>query len=570
MRAARRRLAGLVGLLVVLVLGACSTVPTSSPTVQITQAAARPTDEVGIEPLPPEEGATPDEVVRGFIDATASTVHGHPVARQFLAPAAAKSWSDEAGITVISTPSAVTTDVGAVSFTAQLVGTVDTAGVFTVATQRSYSRTFTLQQVRKQWRILDPPDGLVMLEPDFERLYDQRNAYFIDPTGQRLVPDPRYLITGQSQPTTLVQRLIDGASPALADPVVKDPLAGAQLRRAVTVTSRAATVDLTGIGNQPATVLSEICAQIVWSLDQLALRSVEVLVDGQPVDIDGVPLVQTTSDWESFDPAATPVSAVGHYIDGGALKTVDGKPAPGPAGTGGYGIAAAAVSADQHSGDLATMAATTSNGGGATLLVGPYGGALGQVAAGNSFTAPTVSATRPEFWVVRDGATVLRVAAGGQPQNVDATSLTGLGAVQSLRLSPDGTRAAVIVDGTLYVATVVRSDDGGVALRAPQPIAPSLTLVSDVAWDTSASLLVLAGDGSQDRTVPYTVSVDGFGLEDIATSGLPSQPTAIGAAPGQPTLVIAHGTVWQQSGGTWATLLRGQEPVPGSAPFYPL
>ena len=565
----RRGLVALVGLLAALALGACSTVPTSSPTVQITQAAARPTDEVGIEPLPPEQGATPDEVVRGFIDAAASTAHGHPVARKFLNGAAAKSWSDEAGITVISTPSAVTTDVGTVSLTAQLVGTVDTAGVFTVATQRSYVRTFTLQQVRKQWRIVDPPDGLVMLEPDFERLYDERDAFFVDWTGQRVVPDPRYLITGQSQPTTIVQRLIDGASPALADGV-KNPLAGAQLRRAVTVTARAATVDLTGIGNQPVPVLSEICAQIVWSLDEMALPSVEVLVDGQPVDIDGVPAVQTTGDWASFDPDASPAGAVGHYVDAGAVRTVDGKAIPGPAGAGAYGVTAAAVSADERSGDLSTMAATTTNGGGATLLVGPYGGDLAPVVTGASFTAPTVSATRPEFWVVRDGATVLRVAAGGQPQDVDAPSLAGLGRIQSLRLSPDGTRAAVVVDGTLYVATVVRADDGGVALRPPQAIAPSLTQVSDVAWDTSGTLLALAGDAGQDRMVPYSVRVDGFALENVATTGLPGQPTAVAASPGRPPLVTAGSTVWQQSGGSWGTLLRGQEPLPGSAPFYPL
>ena len=62
-------------------LAACSTVPSSSATVQITQAAERPSDDVGIEPLPPEAGATPEEIVRGFINAAASTLAGHPVAR---------------------------------------------------------------------------------------------------------------------------------------------------------------------------------------------------------------------------------------------------------------------------------------------------------------------------------------------------------------------------------------------------------------------------------------------------------------------------------------------------------
>lgn len=556
-------------LVAVLLLGACSTVPTSSPTVQITQAPARQSTVVGIEPLPPERGATPDEIVRGFIDAAASTVRGHPVARQFLTPEAAASWSDEAGITVITDSAAVTTDTGTVSVTSTLIGTVDTHGALTVGTQRAFTRSFTLQQVQKQWRITNPPDGLLLLEPDFERLYDYRSAFFVDPTGRRVVADPRYLITGQAQPNALVQRLLDGPSRVLADGV-RNPLQGAQLRRAVTVTPRAVTVDLTGIGNPPAPVLSEICAQLVWTLDQLSLHNVEVLVDGQAVDLSGVPTLQTTGDWSSFDPEMAPAGAAGHYIDGGGLRTVDGKPVKGPAGTGAYGLTAAAVAADDRTGDPASVAATAGGAGGPTLLVGNYGGDLTPVLTGGSLTAPTVAATRPEFWVVRDGAAVVRVTVGGQPQGVDVPALAGLGRVQSLRLSPDGVRAAIVVDGTLYIATVVRSEDGAVSLRNLQNIAPSLTLVADAAWASSASLMALAGDAGQDRMVPYTLRVDGFGLSLVSTAGLPSQPTAIGEAPGRPPLVSAGGTIWQQSGGTWSTLIRGQEPLPGRAPFYPL
>jgi hypothetical protein len=556
-------------LLAVLLAGACSTVPSSSPTIQVTQPAARPSTDVGIEPLPPENGATPDEVVRGFIDAAASTVRGHPVAREYLAGDAAGTWSDEAGITVITDAAAVTTDTGAVQVTATLVGSVDTHGVFSVGSARGFTRMFTLQQVKKQWRVVNPPDGLLMLQPDFERLYDQRNAFFLDPLGQRMVPDPRYVITGQAQPTTLVQRLIDGPSRALADGV-RDPLQGAQLRRAVTSTTRGVIVDLTGIGNPPPPVLSEICAQLVWTLDQLSLHNVEVLVDGQPVDISGVPAMQGTGDWSSFDPDAVPVGAVGHYVEGGALhRTVDGKPVSGTAGTGAYGLVAAAVVADERTGDLSTVAATT-GGSAPTLLVGRYGGDLAPVLSGGTLSAPTVAATRAEFWVVRNGAEVVRVSSGGQPQGVDVPALPGLGRVQALRLSPDGVRAALVVDGALYVGTVVRSDDGSVSLRALQAIAPSLPLVADVAWESSSGLLVLAGDAGQDRMVPYTIGIDGFGLATVPTAGLPGQPTAIGDAPGRPPLVAAGGTIWQQLGGTWTTLIRGQEPLTGTAPFYPI
>jgi Lipoprotein LpqB beta-propeller domain/Sporulation and spore germination len=560
--------------ILLLALSACSTVPTSSPTVRITQAAVRPSEHVGIEPLSPERGATPEEIVRGFIDAAASSVPGHPVARQHLAPGPARTWSDEAGITVISPDYAiVTTDAGTVQVTANLVGSVDARGVFAVAAPGVFTREFTLKQVNGQWRITDPPDGLVILQPDFERLYDARNAYFLDPTGQRVVPDPRYLITGEAQPTVLVERLLNGPSAGLAAGV-RNPLTGVTLRRTVAVSGQSAIVDLTGLGTDPAPVLSEVCAQLVWTLAQVRIRTVEILVDGEPVRIDGVPAQQTVDDWASFDPDALPVDAVGHYLAGGALHTVTkGAPTPGPAGTGGYGLSSAAVWADARTGALAFLAGVRVADGRASLLAGPYGGDLAEVLSGSALTVPTVAATRAEAWVVRDGAEVVRVPSGGSPQAVNAATLPGLGRTMALKLSPDGVRAAVVVDGpegpTLYVGTVVRAEDGGVALRDLRQVAPSLSRVVDVTWRDSGELLVLAGDAGQDRIVPYEVGVDGWGLTSVPTSGLPSQPTSIGAAPSRQPLVSAGGTIWQLAGGTWVTLVRGAEPLPGTEPFYP-
>jgi hypothetical protein len=130
-RGAWARCAPVMALLLALV--GCSTVPTASSTVQITQAPSRPAESVGIEPLPPEAGATPEEIVRGFIDAAASVRPGHPVAKQHLTPQAARSWSDEAAITVIGPDYAtVATEAGAVALTANPVGTVDPRGVFIV------------------------------------------------------------------------------------------------------------------------------------------------------------------------------------------------------------------------------------------------------------------------------------------------------------------------------------------------------------------------------------------------------------------------------------------------------
>ncbi|WP_346619965.1 LpqB family beta-propeller domain-containing protein [Blastococcus montanus] len=573
-----RRWTSVVALLVAaLFLASCSTVPTASPAVVITQAPARAQESVGIEPLPPAAGASAEEIVRDFIDAAASTVRTHPVARQYLAPTAAETWDDASGISVIGTDfAAVTTAPGVVTVTANLIGTIDPRGIFTVADRGVFTRTFRLEQIDGQWRIIDPPDGLIMLEPDFRRLYDQVDAYFLDPTGERVVPDPRYLISGAAQPTVLVERLIAGPSTTLAAGV-QNPLGGAELTRAVTVEGQTATVDLTGLPADSA-LLDEISAQLVWSLQQLSrprISNVVVLLDGEPVTPDGVPRRQATEDWASFAPDAVPVDSVGHYLEGGALRTVPaGEPVPGPAGTGEYGLGSAAVAADTASGRLSFLTGVRSDPSGDTLLAGDYGGQLAPALTAGTLSAPTVAATRTEAWVVRDGTEVVRVPAGGPPQAVTAPTLAGLGRADVLQLSPDGVRAAVVIEGTdgrrLYVGTVVRSEDGAVVLRDLRNIAPTLAGVIDVGWRDSGNLLVLAGDEGEDRIVPYSLRVDGFGLAPVPTSGLPSQPTAVAVAPTRQPLVSAGGYIWQLAGGTWATLVRGAEPLPGTAPFYPL
>ncbi|NEK85357.1 hypothetical protein GCU60_06215 [Blastococcus saxobsidens] len=574
----RRRTLPAVLLAAALPLVSCSTVPSSSPTNIITQAPQRPAESVGIEPLPPAPGASPEEVVRTFIDASASTVSPHPVARQHLTPLAAETWQDETGISIIRTDYATAiTDSGTVAVTANLVGTVDPRGVFTMSGRDLFTREFRLEQVEGEWRLSDPPDGLIMLQPDFERLYDQIQLYFLDPTEQRVVPDPRYLIAGESQPTQAVDRLLAGPSAPLAQGV-RNPIAGVRLSRAVTVEDQLATVELTGLPAEPSPELAKICAQLVWTLTQLdrpRINEVVVLVDGEPVQPADVPEQQTVEDWAAFDPDAVPIDGVGHYLEGGALRTVlRGEPTPGPAGEGAYGLSSAAVSAEEASGRLSFLVGVRPDPTGATLLAGPYDGELSPVLSGATLSAPTVAATRSEAWVVRDGTEVVRVPAGGPPQPVAAPTLAGLGRTEVLQLSPDGVRAAVVVDGPggrrLYVGTVVRSDDGAVVLRDLREVAPSLAQVTDVAWRDSATLLVLAGDEGEDRIVPYAVGVDGWGLVQVTTSGLPSQPTSLAVAPDRQALVIAQDTMWQLAGGTWVTLVRGAEPLPGAAPFYPL
>ncbi|MCZ2816434.1 LpqB family beta-propeller domain-containing protein [Modestobacter sp. VKM Ac-2984] len=572
------RLASLVALFAACALAGCSTVPSSSPTVRITQAAAPPAGAVGIEPPAPVPGATPEEVVRGFIDANASTVRNHPVARQYLTEEAAAAWRDTDGLTVISGDYApVRTAPGVVEVTAAEVGTVDQRGSFTVGTGEVYDHTFTLTEESGEWRISDPPDGLLMLEPDFARTYEPVDAYFLDQSGTRVVPDPRYLVDGGAQPNTLVERLIDGPSPQIAAGVL-NPLADAELRSTVSTSGRTATVDLTFPADVDDATLQAASAQLVWSLDQLDVTSVRVLRDGQELGLPDVPEEQRVDDWQQYDPDVVPADAVGHYVADGALRRAsDGSAAPGPAGEGVYGLESAAVSVDGRTGALGLTAGVSTSvspsGAPATLYAGQYGEELAPALTGSSFTEPTTAGTRAEVWTVRDGAEVIRLPEGGASQTVSAPTLPGLGRATTFQLSPDGLRAAVVIDGPeggqLYVGTVVRADDA-VSVRDLRSVTPAIRQVVDVAWRNAGSLLLLAGDPSTGRTVPYEVSVDGWGLSELTTSGLPAQPTGVAAAPGRQPLVSAGGTLWQLPGGNWVTAVRGAEPLPGGAPFYPM
>jgi hypothetical protein len=572
---AARRSAALLALVLAALLAGCSTVPTSSPTIQITQVAGPSDAAVGIEPLSPETGAAPEEVVRGFIDASASVVRNHPVARQYLSTDAATGWSDSDGVTVLSQDyAAVQTQPGSVLLTGTLVGNVDQRGVFTVGTGSVYTRTFALSDDSGEWRITDPPDGLLLLQPDFARTYEQVDAYFLDPTGTRVVPDPRYLVTGEAQPNALVERLLAGASPLLAAGVL-NPLGGAELRSTVSVSGTTATVDLTWPVDVTDATLESAFAQLAWSLSQLEVNSVVMLRDGQEVGLPDVPASASTADWAALDPDVAPVGAVGHYLDAGGLRLAgDGSPTPGPAGSGVYGLVSAAVIVDARTNQLGMMAGVSAPPSApATLFAGPYDGDLAPILTGGSFTEPTTAGTRPEVWTVLDGTQVVRLPAGGTSQTVSATTMAGLGRATAFQLSPDGVRAAVVIQGPeggqVYVGTVVRDEDT-VSVRDLRSIAPTVQQVVDVAWRNAGLLMLLAGDPSTERTVPYTVGVDGWALVTNTTSGLPGQPTSLAAAPGRQPLVSANGTMWQLSGGTWVTLVRGSEPRPGSAPFYPM
>lgn len=546
----------------------CVDLPERTAPQPVAEATSTATGAVGppVEGLGPEGGEQPDEIVRGFLTASASNARSRPAARLYLTPDAARDWADDAAVTVITQDALVPNPRDQqVTLTAQVLGGVDASGVFTGA-REELRLVLSLVQVDGEWRIDNPQPGVLLRVEDFRRVYLPYNLYFLDPTQTTVVPDPRWFLSGSvARANTLVEALLNGPSPRLADAVLTELGDGVGLLSNVP-DGREVDIDLTGLGARSEVSLQGLSAQLVWTLKQVSVTELTLRGDGQPLVVPGVSEPQSSTDWASYDPDTLSVDDVGHFVSQGALFTDAGTPIAGPAGAGGYGLIAAGVSSG-----LGVAAGVAPTPDGVDLLLGPYGGELAPVLGAASFTAPSVVSRQQELWTVRDGAEVVRVAFDGTAQTVTVSGLPNTAPIKSLRVSRDGTRVAVVIGGAgsgeLYVGNVVRGLSA-VTLGGFVQLYTGLRNASDVAWATATQLLFLAVDPADSRTKPWLISIDGGVLTSPPDTNLAGIPTAVAAAPGRPALASSGGLMYRLDGTTWTTLVRGQL-LTGSSPSYP-
>jgi hypothetical protein len=149
--------------------------------------------------------------------------------------------------------------------------------------------------------------------------------------------------------------------------------------------------------------------------------------------------------------------------------------------------------------------------------------------------------TRPTWsldsaiWVVVDGVNVVRViqeAASGQPARIPVDSAAVAtrfpGPITDLKLSRDGTRAAIVVEGQVILTSVVQTQGGQYALTYPRRLGFGLgdTAVS-LAWRTGDDIVVTRTDAQ--HPVSY-VNLDGVN-SDGPSRNLLAPVTTVAANP---------------------------------------
>ncbi|MCR2793784.1 LpqB family beta-propeller domain-containing protein [Microbacterium sp. zg.Y625] len=541
MRSPIRALAVAIATASALMLSACAGLPTSGPVNPglPLEGDTRPPD-ISLIADPPQPGATPQEIVEGFIRAGSGTRGEWATAREYLTAEARETWDPSANVTIDDFSQREYVDAGddtiVLNVTAQ--ATVDEVGAYDDLGGDDLELRFGLAQEDGQWRISEAPNGIVLDDARFDVVFRSYALAYFDPTWTYLVPDVRWFTTTNPATSVASALLESGPSPwlsgAVATAVPEDVTLAA---RTVPVRDDGtAQVELTpGALDLDRETLDRVQTQLLESLVGAGVTAVQLTVDGQPLPASRV---ETRSTRVPPQPLVLVEEGFG-FLSGDALEPI-GELSEAIVDA---GPTAVQVSADQDA---------------AALLRGTGAVARADAATGwadvdtrPDLIAPTIDTGGWVWSVPRSQPQALR-AFGPEGASVDvAAAWPDATRISSMEVSRDGTRvAAVVSDGgppTVWVAGVIR--DGGVPVRLGEPwMLGSLPGTgTDMAWLDATHVGIVSDVAGDTNLVEQLVG----GPADIVTA--PAAITTI-APTNQafvPRLLDARGVLYVRRGTNW-------------------
>ncbi|MCP2637484.1 LpqB family beta-propeller domain-containing protein [Microbacterium sp. HD4P20] len=514
---------------------------------------------VAFLPDRPQPGASPAQIVEGFINAgTGPGVDGDWArAREFLAPSFQDDWAPEAGVTVdvFATRGYTETEEGAVDFTLDAVASVDDRGAYERAELSARTLPFTLaRQADGEWRITDAPDGVVLDRDRFPSVFHRFSVMYFDPTFEYLVPDVRWFPTTNAEASITHALVNQPPSEWLEASVVTAFPENVTAVPAVLMDDRVAQVELSVEAlAAPQNVLDRMLAQLEASLATAGVMDVVMNVDATPVAAEPA---ETRSTRVPGAPLVLNDEGFG-FLTGGEID-----PIPGLS----QAVVSAAPLAVQVGPDRDLAAARLASGAVARLSAERGDPELVDTRAG--LIDPTIDPFGIVWSVPRDQPSALRATLpSGEPVEV-ADAWPEASAIAAMSISRDGTRiaAAVTAGGRtmLWVAGVVRDDGVPVRLGVPVPLATVGGPALGVTWidNISVGVLATADDGSivLEQVVggPTSSSTAPEAISSIA-GGTGVSSLRLRADDG--TLFVKRGVTWQPTA-TGVRVLATQQGAP--------
>ena len=584
---------GLAALLVVVAgfgASACTTVPDNSQPQVVQPVGVQPPD---VTVTGPAAGAEPRAIVLGFLEQNGTADANHTSARAYLTPQERTNWSDKT-VTVLDRiqvrnivfgkRKAGASRTGTIALNAEVVGTVDPNGAYkpflsgngTGYGGAPYSTKFHLTEVKGEWRIDQPPTGLLVSADQFQAVFRQYAVYYYDSQEQDLAPVPRY--TQLVDPADVVPWLVQGLAAQPPSGLATGlPQNGSD---SIKVTypndpsdpSQPITVEVPGAAGLNHANLDRLATQLAATLHQVVQVDRVVVTDGgKPVRIPAVRAAAFSADALAGRFQPTPPSTQLFYIRRGAVFQEPGRRIPGKAGLGVYGLSSAALTTAPGSGVL-LVAGVRGPAKDATLDI-PNPKAPGMLipsAVHGELSRPSWAPGRREVWI-GDGATLKRVTGPKAVQTVALNVSQGKasGRVSAVRIAPDGTRLALVLSTSgssqIYVGNIVRGTNE-VSVNDLQPISPQGIEVADVAWNDQLKLFATGRDTVTGVKQVYEVQCDGSIWNSRGNLDLPGAPESVTAASGSEVVVSSGDTLWQQQGNEWQSLLNGANR--GTNPVY--
>ena len=295
--------------LISLTLVACGGIPKNSSIQEGSILGSVPEGSiVRVIASTPQNGMTPEEIVSGFLNASASSENDFKIAREYLIPELRDIWKPTDQIQVYEGQGRLnTTESNSVIFTAPLNSVIDARSRITLSEPDSQLvQEFKLKKVDNEWRINLDFKGLSISRADLNRSFTTFPLWFPDSSLKTLTPDivvlPRST-TGNA--TRLMQLLLVGPGENLTGAVRSAFPVGTTLAiNSVPVSNGLATVSLNETVLSAEPYLREVLsAQIVKTLSKIPeIRTVRINVGTSSLIVPNTPIRQSTTLWEKFSP----------------------------------------------------------------------------------------------------------------------------------------------------------------------------------------------------------------------------------------------------------------------------
>lgn len=254
----------------------------------------------------PQPGMSQEQIVTGFLNASASSDNDFGIAREYLIPDKKLTWNPTKSIEVYEGQGQLQfINENQIDFTAALHSRIDETSRISLANpENQLLKTFNLVKIDDQWRIDINFDGLVISKTDLNRSFSVYPIWFMDPSRTFLVPESVILpraITANA--TRLMQLLLLGPSQTFKDSVISGfPIGSALSIDSVPISNGIAMVSLNEAVLKAESIDREIlAAQIVKTLTRIPeVNTIQIKVGTQNLNILNAPINQTALTWDKY------------------------------------------------------------------------------------------------------------------------------------------------------------------------------------------------------------------------------------------------------------------------------